>query len=254
MRANAYVIHTRPFQDNKVLVDCLTLEQGLMRGVWRLPKKEARVLPGPFLCYEMEYSGRTDLKTIKSLESLSIPKTLQGVNLYAALYVHELLTKLLPSNLPLSDVYHLYQWLIDSLHSGAPAAPILRRFEVGLFAELGAGINMALTGRGEVLQAEQMYQFDAQFGLRPYHGDRLKQAPVLFVEGQLALNYAMGLWRDKQVLSLAKVLHRYWLDDLLQGKPISARDLLPNTEYQGERLMGVPVFRLVPQVDPSQGL
>lgn len=253
MRANAYVIHTRPFQDSKVLVDCLTQEQGLMRGVWRLPKKEARVLPGPFLCYEMEFSGRTELKTIKSLESLSAPKPLQGLSLYAALYVHELLTKLLPSNLPLSDVYHLYQWLVESLHSGAPVAPILRRFEVGLFAELGAAINMASTGRGESVQGQQMYQFDAQFGLRPYYGDQLKQAPVLFVEGQLALNYDAGLWRDKQVLSLAKVLHRYWLDDLLHGKPISARDLLPNSDYQGERLMGVPVFRLVPQENPSQG-
>ncbi|MBU2238210.1 MAG: recombination protein O N-terminal domain-containing protein, partial [Gammaproteobacteria bacterium] len=70
MRVSAYVIHTRPFQDSKILLDMLTLEQGLIRGVWRLPKKEARVIPGPFLCYEMEFSGRSDLKTVKSLESV----------------------------------------------------------------------------------------------------------------------------------------------------------------------------------------
>ncbi|WOD06809.1 recombination protein O N-terminal domain-containing protein [Marinomonas sp. GJ51-6] len=48
MRAAAYVIHTRPFQDSKILLDVLTYEQGLVRGVWRLPKKEARVIPGLF--------------------------------------------------------------------------------------------------------------------------------------------------------------------------------------------------------------
>jgi len=114
MRANGYVIHTRPFQDNKVLVDLLTEEQGLMRGVWRLPKKEARVLPGPFLRYELEYVGRSDLKTIKSLESLSAPSSLEGLNLYAALYVHELLEKLLPSLLFLCRENTIYKTLTQT--------------------------------------------------------------------------------------------------------------------------------------------
>jgi len=159
MRAAAYVIHTRPFQDSKILLDVFTLEQGLMRGVWRLPKKEARVIPGPFLCYEIEYSGRSDLKTIKSIESTKAGLSLDGLPLYAALYAHELLEKLLPLNLPLPDVFSLYQWLIDSLHAVVPIAPLLRRFEVGLFSELGVAINMVSTGRGEVLEARQMYHF-----------------------------------------------------------------------------------------------
>jgi len=39
MRVSAYVIHTRPFQDSKILLDMLTLEQGLIRGVWAITKK-----------------------------------------------------------------------------------------------------------------------------------------------------------------------------------------------------------------------
>jgi DNA repair protein RecO (recombination protein O) len=243
MRVSAYVIHTRPFQDSKILLDMLTLEQGLIRGVWRLPKKEARVIPGPFLCYEMEFAGRSDLKTVKSLESIKSSSSLEGLPLYAALYVHELLEKLLPINLPLPDVFELYKWLIESLHSGAPIAPLLRRFEVGLFSELGVGINMISTGRGEVLEASQLYQFHYKFGLRPYYGEIPKQMPMLFVEGQVALNYHAGKWMDKQVLSLAKELHRNWLDSLLNGKPIVSRRLLPKQPFQGERHLGVPIFR-----------
>ncbi|MCB5161620.1 DNA repair protein RecO [Marinomonas algarum] len=243
MRVSAYVIHTRPFQDNKILLDLLTQEQGLIRGVWRLPKKEARVIPGPFLCYEVECAGRGELKTIKSLESLSAASSLEGLPLYAALYVHELLEKLLPINLPLPDMFVLYQWLINSLHSGAPIAPVLRRFEVGLFSELGMGINMVSTGRGESIQPRQLYQFHYKFGLRPYYGEIPKQLPMLFVEGQIAMNYHAGRWTDKQVLSLAKELHRHWLDSLLNGKPITARRLLPQQPFQGERHLGVPIFR-----------
>ncbi|TYL47212.1 DNA repair protein RecO [Marinomonas sp. IMCC 4694] len=243
MRVSAYVIHTRPFQDGRILLDLLTQEQGLIRGVWRLPKKEARVIPGPFLCYDAELTGRGDLKTIKSLESIKTSFSLEGLPLYAALYVHELLEKLLPLNLPLPDMFILYQWLIRSLHSGAPIAPLLRRFEVGLFAELGVGINMVSTGRGELIDSRQLYQFHYKFGLRPYHGETPKQLPMLFVEGQVAMNYHSGQWTNKQVLSLAKELHRHWLDSLLNGKPVVARRLLPKSPFQGERHLGVPIFR-----------
>ncbi|MEP0071705.1 MAG: DNA repair protein RecO C-terminal domain-containing protein [Marinomonas sp.] len=243
MRAAAYVIHTRSFQDSKILLDVLTYEQGLVRGVWRLPKKEARVIPGPFLCYEMDYVGRSDLKTVKSLEAVKSALSLEGLPLYAALYAHELLVKLLPLNLPLPDVFTLYRWLIENLHSGTPIAPLLRRFEVGLFSELGMAIDMSSTGRGEALEARQMYQFHYKFGLRPYYGDIPKQTPMLFVEGQVALNYHSGQWTDKQVLSLAKELHRKWLDGLLNGKAIASRRLLPQQPFQGERHLGVPIFR-----------
>ncbi|NLQ18238.1 DNA repair protein RecO [Marinomonas sp. M1K-6] len=243
MRVSAYVIHTRPFQDSKILLDMFTLEQGLVRGVWRLPKKEARVIPGPFLCYEVVFAGRSELKTVKSLESIKSASALEGLSLYAAFYVHELLEKLLPTNLPLPDVFALYQWLIESLHSGAPIAPLLRRFEVGLFSELGVGINMVSTGRGEAITPHQLYQFHYKFGLRPYYGEIPKLTPMLFVEGQVALNYHAGQWLDKQVLSLAKELHRNWLDALLNGKPIVSRRLLPKQPFQGERLLGVPIFR-----------
>lgn len=246
MRVSAYVIHTRPFQDGKILVDLLTFEQGLIRGVWRLPKKEARVIPGPFLCFEIEFVGRGELKTIKSMESVQAGFYLEGMPLYAGLYIHEIVERLLPLNLPLPAVYELYQWLISSLHAGVPIAPILRRFEVGLFAELGVSINMASTSRGEALSRKQLYQFHQKFGLRPYHGEKPKQLPLLYVEGKVALDYQAGAWTNKQVLSLAKELHRSWLDGLLNGKSISARRLLPKQTFQGDRLNGVPVFRALP--------
>lgn len=245
MPLSAYVIHTRPFQDGKILIDLLTLEQGLIRGVWRLPKKEARVIPGPFLCFETECSGRNDLKTIKNLEPASASLSLDGLSLYSALYIHELIERLLPLNLPSPEIFSLYKWLIESLSTGLPIAPLLRRFEVGLFSELGMAINMATTSRGDAIQPGTLYQFQKRYGLRPHYGNIAKQQPLFFIEGQVALDYHLGKWSKKHVLSLAKELHRYWIDDLLNGKPVMARQLLPSQEFQGDRYLSVPIFRLI---------
>jgi len=240
---SAYVIHTRPFQDNKILLDLLTFEHGLVRAVWRVPKKGGRVMPASFLSYQVLLKGRTDLKTLHVLESTQSAAILTGSKLYAGMYVHELLLKLLPMNLPISSFFDLYQWLIQNLQTEAPVAPLLRRFEHALFEEVGNSINLSMTATGSSLELNSLYRFDVRFGLRPYLGDKPKQLPLLFIDGHLAMNYSEGLWHKTAVLKLAKELHRHWLDYLLEGKEIEARRLLPTYIYEGERMLSVPVFR-----------
>lgn len=239
----AYVIHTRPFQDNKILLDLLTLDQGLVRAVWRLPKKDQRVMPASFLRYQTLLKGRNELKTLHLLEADTSAAQLVGLKLYSAMYVHELLLKLLPMNLPLQHLFNLYQWLIESLITEAPIAPLLRRFEYALFEEAGSSINLSSTATGEVLEPEVLYRFDRHFGLRPDYGEQLKHSPLFYIEGRLAIAYSEGNWGRTDVVKAAKEIHRNWLDHLLEGKKIEARKLLPAYEYDGEYRANVPVFR-----------
>ncbi|TDO96358.1 DNA repair protein RecO [Marinomonas balearica] len=243
MVAHGYVIHTRTFQENKVLIDLLTLEAGLLRTVYRVSKKEAQVLPGPFLRYELEIAGRGDLKTLKSIEGDGAAIKLEGLYLYSAMYVHEIIEKIVPLNLPLENMFVLYEWLAQSFEKQLPIAPLLRRFEAALFDEVGMSINMGMTATGQFLTPEQIYQFIPRFGLKPYHGEQLKRVPSLFVSGDLAAAYANGDWTNKKVLEMAKMLHRDWLLYLLHGRELNARKLLPVSEYAGEKIGSVPVFR-----------
>lgn len=248
MRVQGYVIHTRPFQDDKILVDLLTQEAGLVRGIWRKKTKEARVSPGSFLLLEFELAGRSELKTIRSAEALEAPVLLQGTALYSAFYVHELIERLLPVGLPFEPLYILYRWLITHLAGEAPVAPLLRRFELGLFEELGIQVNMRATSRGEALEAKQLYQLHSKFGLRPYYGEQPKVKPIVYLDGAAALAYAEGRWDNRYVLGLAKELHRAWLDQALGVKPLKSRSLLPAKPYDGERLWQVPLFKLSDKV------
>ena len=243
MRVQGYVIHTRPFQDNKVLLDVLTQELGLIRTVLRLNNKEARSIPGSFLLHELELSGRGELKTVRSIEVMESATTLKGNALYSAFYLHELFERLVPTSLPVEPLYLLYQWVIVNLRGGVPIAPLLRRFEVGLFDELGMAINLASTARGEQVKPQQLYQYHGKFGLRPYLGDQPKVRPLIFLDGATALAYANGVWTNKSVLAMAKELHRMWLDQALGGKALKSRELLPVSSFAGERIWQVPVFR-----------
>ncbi|TBR43421.1 DNA repair protein RecO [Marinomonas agarivorans] len=243
---SAYVIHTRPFQDNKILIDLLTTEYGLVRAVWRLPKKEARVVPASFLPYEVLLKGKKELKSLHLLESTYGRVELTGLKLFTGIYAHELLLKLLPMNLPIASFFEIYEWLITSLQADVPIAPLLRRFEYALFDEIGSTINFNTTTVGAPLESDVLYGFDAQFGLRPYSLDAVKSVarrPLLLVEGRLAMQYAQGQWSNGAVLRLAKELHRHWLNHLLDGKEIEARKLLPTYSYDGERHFDIPVFR-----------
>ncbi|SBT16499.1 DNA repair protein RecO [Marinomonas gallaica] len=243
MRVQGYIIHTRPFQDEKVLLDILTKEAGLIRSVWRKKAKEARVSPGSFLLMEFELSGRSELKSVRSAEALESPILLQGNALYSAFYVHELIERLLPVGLPLEPLFVLYRWLITHLQGEAPIAPLLRRFELGVFEELGIQVNMSATSRGEPLESQQLYQLHHRFGLRPYYGEQPKVKPIVYLDGAAALAYAEGRWDNRQVLMLAKELHRAWLDHALGARVLKSRSLLPSKPYDGERLWHVPLFR-----------
>lgn len=244
MLARGYVIHTRPFQDEKVLLDLLTQEFGLIRAVWRKKSKETQVSPGSFLLLEFDLVGRSELKTIRSAEALSRPIMLKATALYSAFYVHELIERLLPTDLPLSRVFVLYEWLITHLEGEAPIAPLLRHFELGLLNELGATQDMSRTGRGDALEREQIYQLHPKFGLRPYFGEQPKVQPILYVDGAAALAYSAREWHSKLLLSLAKELHRAWLDQALGARPLKSRSLLPARPYEGDRLWQVPIFKL----------
>ena len=97
----AFVIHRRNYRDTSLIVELFTPDYGRISAVARGARsgrsrggnRAALLQPlTPLLC---SWSGRSELKTLTGCEAQGPVFSLQGERLYSALYVNELISRLL---------------------------------------------------------------------------------------------------------------------------------------------------------------
>ncbi|MDP5206500.1 recombination protein O N-terminal domain-containing protein, partial [Alishewanella sp. SMS9] len=67
----AYILHSRPFQEDKLLLSLLLPEQGRISAVARRRSGKQHHALQPFQLFSVSLTGRSDLKTVKQLEESS---------------------------------------------------------------------------------------------------------------------------------------------------------------------------------------
>ncbi len=149
---HGFVLHQRPYRENSRLVTFLSMEAGRVDGVAR---QQMPSLYHPTLLFA---SGRSALKSFSKVETTGMAYTLLGDALFAGFYLNELLVRLLPQQEPLPEVVIAYGHALSQLATGQPLVPILRRFELVLLAELGAGIDFSRDGQGVPIQPDGVYR------------------------------------------------------------------------------------------------
>ncbi|WP_448548796.1 DNA repair protein RecO [Thalassotalea fusca] len=216
----AFILHTRPYQEHKLLVDCFTREQGRVAAVAYLPKSlksDKKGLLQPFYPLKMSFTGHSNLKTIKQLESASKSIKLSGNALYSGFYLNELLVRLLPEQMPCEEFFMVYSETLKHLARGESIEPALRLFENALLSELGMSLDFS-----EIFaQQEQDWVYLAEQGFFPAsaypHLPSFKSDHLMAIANQQLI--------DKQVLSCYKVLMRQIFSGLLGDKPLNSRAL-----------------------------
>ena len=227
----AYVLHSRPFRDSSLIVDFLTADFGrvsaLVKGV-RATSKSARQRRGllqPFVPLLATWLGRSDLKTLTTLEAFGSPTSLTGNRLFSGLYANELLTRLLPQLELKTGIYTLYQWLLKQLEGEAALDIALRRFELSLLDELGYGLDFSQTADSEqAIDNQRFYQFDPRRGFLcvPEHFVNPEAADQF--RGDDINAFAAGQFSDAN-RTAAKRLCRQALAVHLGDKPLKSREL-----------------------------
>ncbi|WP_237709360.1 DNA repair protein RecO [Alishewanella jeotgali] len=215
----AYILHSRPYQENKLLLQLLLPEQGRISAVVRRRSgKQHRALQ-PFQPYLLSLGGRSALKTVLQLEEQAAAYPYRGRVLYSALYLNELLCRLWPADLGSDSLFADYQQSLVALAQSCSDGMLeqaLRQFEFALLAELGQLPALELDAAAQPVQAEQYYQFAAEQGL------------VLSPQGwrgAALLAIAAGDWQQPDALRVAKQLSRQLLAPLLGDKPLTSRAL-----------------------------
>lgn len=224
----AYVIHRRPYRETSLLLDVFALNHGRVSLVARGatgPKSPLKAQLQPFQPLLLDWSGRSDLKTLTQLENRAGPVIAGGQALYSGFYLNELLQLLLPPGDPHPELFAAYIEALQWLAKGEDIEPVLRRFESVLCDSLGYGFRWGLAAdQGLLVQPQGRYCYDPQQGIVAVP----TEYSVCGLSGESLLALEAGDLESAGARRTAKRVMRTLVDFLLQGRPLKSRDLFRN--------------------------
>lgn len=250
-----YLLHQRPYQEKRALYYLFSEQHGVVHGIG---KKGAPL----FVALQLFATGKRDLKTFSQIniaqtsteidtkqsflpqnsaskedvESNQIRqrdvsefsyKQITGQQQYAALYLNEILWRLLPSEDPMPVLWHHYQNSLQQLKHSLTADELrlcLRHFEQHLFAELGFTLSLGQDNLLAAIDPEMMYRFLPDTGLVPIvHNDSSTNATAqsIFSGKDILQMIEQGI--TFETLNDWSRLHRQLIDHLLDYQPLQSR-------------------------------
>lgn len=240
----AYLLHSRPYRDQSLLVNLLTEQLGHVSAVVYIGKSKKSNKKGllqPFASLLIELKGQGDLKTLSRLEHADKSLQLSGNFLFSGFYLNELMVRLLPENIGLDSLFSLYEQSLDNLLNQHKLESTLRQFEFRLLQEIGFSLDFSnieeSKGQYQITpnDANAFDQIDANSSVDEYYYIAGKG----FVEANYPLNSPRylrqhliaigdGNLQQADVLFTCKRLMRQVLKSYLGSKPLNSRKLFSN--------------------------
>lgn len=222
-RQPAFVLHRRAWRETSLQLELLTRDFGRI-GVIARGARGARRGPGPscqpFQPLLVSWSGRADLKTLTAVEAVSPAPAIAGERLYTALYVNELLVRLLLQHDAHRAVFDAYAGLLPGIATVGDLEPLLRRFELLLLRELGYGMEFVHdSSTGQVLEPAGHYLFSPDGG---FHAAPAPADPRAY-PGRVLAEIGRGDFSGPETRRYAKRLMREALAELLGARPLHSR-------------------------------
>lgn len=218
---HAWIIHKEDSGESSVRLTVFTAERGLIRCLCkggRTPKKQSLLqLFTPSWIFTKSYPNQTFAERIEH-EAPTIP--LQGVALISALYINELIYRLLKTDYPNQSLFEAYLTTVSGLafaKNRQQMETLLRRFEWTLLQASGHAIALGQEAhRGYKIEADKYYQFIEGLGL--VSADQGLPGAQLLAMSQNDLS-------DPETLKVAKFVMRKAINHLLEGAEIKTRNL-----------------------------
>ncbi len=226
IQTEGLVLHARRYRETSLHLELFTRDMGRLgaialgaaRSKGRGPR-EAELQPFQDLALVLQ--GQDDLRTLTGAEPTSTLRQLRGRNLYCALYLNEILCRLIARLDPQPGLYDSYRASLDSLVQCRETEPVLRHFERLLLEALGYGFSWQRTfADGAEIIAEGSYRFVPEAGFEKTPTGSTDSYPG----GQL-LDIADGRIEDAETLQTAKKIMRAALRPYLGDRPLASRTL-----------------------------
>ncbi|TKB46176.1 DNA repair protein RecO [Thalassotalea mangrovi] len=221
-----YLLHSRPYRENSLLLNLLSAELGHISAVAyagssRKNSKKAQLQPFSVLEVQLKVSG--SMYTLSQIESATLPLPLSRQFLYSGFYLNELCVRLLPQNISCDPLFEQYHQALQQLNNQQSIEPILRKFEFSLLEELGLGIDFSVleTEPGVAERDSQYWYYLPEQGLIP--ADYQLQADKFCYQHLIAIRD--GKLQQSDVLLTCKALMRQVFKPLLGNRPLQSRKL-----------------------------
>jgi DNA repair protein RecO (recombination protein O) len=184
---NCFLLHQRPYSETSIIADVFTQKSGKISLIAKGAKKPKSKFFGylvPFQKLKITYSGRSELKTLTSIDRdlASNSNTFSKVS-YSLLYINELLMKLLPKDAKHEELFVLYDEFLKKINKNNNLEISLRHFELDLLDMLGYGFDYdSEIDSNETIEAELSYVFVSERGFRKSNSSSFKGKDILNIK------------------------------------------------------------------------
>lgn len=225
-----FVLHRRPYSESSLILDVFSEEYGRLSIISKGARSKRSNLKGVLQAFTpllMKWSGKGSMRTLRQAESISLAIPLTGINLYSAMYINELVVRVIEQETPYPALFLDYLTALTELAQTKNPEPALRRFELALLSSLGYGVDfLHCAGSGEMVSPEMTYRYREQKGFMA----SIRHDPLMSFKGDELIAISERRFITPEQLKAAKRFTRIALKPYLGGKPLKSRELfLPRT-------------------------
>ena len=184
---NCFLLHQRSYGETSIIADVFTQKSGKISLIAKGAKKPKSKFFGylvPFQKLKITYSGRSELKTLTSIDRdlATNSNTFSKVS-YSLLYINELLMKLLPKDAKHDELFVLYDEFLKKINKNNNLEISLRHFELDLLDMLGYGFDYdSEIDSNDPIKAELSYVFVSERGFRKSNSSSFKGKDILNIK------------------------------------------------------------------------
>ncbi len=222
--APCFVLHGRPFRESSRILELLTRDHGRIGVVARGARRGGRGGQPfqPFRPLLVSWAGRGELPTVSGVEAAGAPFIFRGPRIAGALYLNELILRLLHRGDPHPAIYDAYGEALARLAAPATTEAVFRVYEKRLLEALGYGLILTHEANSDtaiVVDGDYRYHLD--------HGPVRDPGTGMADEPQVSGQTLLALQREElttdRELREAKRLMRFVVNAHLEGRPLETR-------------------------------
>jgi len=241
----AFVLHQRPYRETSALVDLFSADSGLLRVVVRGVKgggkatSMRRSIVQAFNEVAVSWGGKGTLKTAHNIELIKSHQLVSRQQLYAGLYINELMLRLASHNEACSSLYPVYRNSVLTLeavdikknNSAELIEVALRRFEMYLLETLGFEIDfLHCANNGAQIEPDYNYCYEVDHGFIACkkierQNKNLPTINLKNIPGKIILALSKNNFEQIATRRYAKLIMRSALAQQLGDKPLKSRAL-----------------------------